>query len=188
VISYLFLLIGIWISEGKDPTCFVLATVIAVLYAHGNVIWLLTMQPGGQSITRMVVQGMAVATGLFVQLAAMDLFAKNSIEGMVRLAGACAFMSVCGTFALLVIHGTNRRRTRRRTREESELVYKQISLTCPHCQTQQTLPIGDSQCRVCHMEFQIKLFEPHCPHCDYLLVNNVSDTCPECGKAIAKHA
>ncbi|MFG0248817.1 MAG: hypothetical protein ACF8OB_08010 [Phycisphaeraceae bacterium JB051] len=179
--SYMILLIVIWIGGGKDPTWFALATIIAILYAHGNVIWLLAMQHGGQAITRMVVQGMAVATGLFVQLAAMDLFAKGSAEGLARLAGACAFMTICGTFALLVIHGTNRRRTRHRTREESELVYRELSLTCPHCQTQQTLPIGESHCRVCRMAFQIKLFEPHCPNCDYLLINAASDTCPECG-------
>ncbi|MAX27027.1 MAG: hypothetical protein CMJ19_21240 [Phycisphaeraceae bacterium] len=182
--SYLFLLIEIWIGGGKDPTWFALATIISILYAHGNVIWLLTMKGGGQAITRMVVQGMAVATGLFVQLAAMDIFSKGSVDGLARLSGACAFMTICGTFALLVIHGANRRRTQRRTREESELVYRELSLTCPHCQTQQTLPIGESHCRVCHMAFQIKLFEPHCPQCDYLLINAASDTCPECGYVV----
>lgn len=183
-LAWFMLLYGLWIEQSDRAEFFALATIVSILFAHANAIWLMTVKPGFQSMTRLTVAVLAITTGLFAQCAATKVIFGIYKEEMIRLAGAFGFMAVCGTFALLVIHAANRRNLRRRTQEESLLVYKQITLTCPHCQTVQTLPVGESQCIQCSMQFQIKLFEPHCPHCDYLLVNNTSPTCPECGKPV----
>jgi peptidoglycan/LPS O-acetylase OafA/YrhL len=178
------LLYEIWIGGKDQPEPFAFVTIVAIAFGHGNVIWLMQIKPGAQSITRMAVQVLAIITAVLAQLAVTRAITAGHQDDWARLAGACSFMLVCGTFALLVINAANRRSNRKRTVEESELTYKQISLTCPHCQTTQTLPVGESQCTSCSMQFQIKLFEPHCPQCDYLLVNCTSDTCPECGHVI----
>jgi uncharacterized paraquat-inducible protein A len=61
----------------------------------------------------------------------------------------------------------------------------ELTATCPRCLTSQTLPNGDSACRVCQLKFSLKVEEPTCPDCGYLLFKLTSPVCPECGKALA---
>lgn len=183
-VGWVMLLYGIWIRTSKHYESFAFATILGMTFAHANVIGLMNMRPGGQVIMRQVVQALAILTAVLAQLTVTRAISTGHEDDWARLTGACGFMLACGTFALLVIHAANKRRGKHRAADESELIYKRVSLTCPHCQTQQSLPVGESQCSQCGMQFQIKLYEPHCPHCDYLLINAASDTCPECGMSV----
>ncbi|MBN4060837.1 hypothetical protein JYU15_00210 [bacterium AH-315-I18] len=184
IAGWLMLLIEIWIGGGDRPEPFAAATILAIAFAHSNAIWMMKIKPGGQHITRIAVQTMAIITAILAQLAVTSIVTGKHEDELIRLTSAMGFILVCGTFALLVISAANHRKNRRHPVEESQLVYKELSLTCPHCQTPQNLPMGESQCACCKMQFQIKLYEPHCPQCDYLLVNCQSETCPECGHAV----
>lgn len=58
-----------------------------------------------------------------------------------------------------------------------------LNLTCPECQTQQSLPTGLVRCSKCKFTMIIELEEPRC-ECGYQLYNLQSNKCPECGKEI----
>ena len=60
----------------------------------------------------------------------------------------------------------------------------ELTATCPRCLTSQTLPNGESTCRVCQLKFTLKVEEPTCPACGYLLFKLTSPTCPECGQSL----
>ncbi len=62
-----------------------------------------------------------------------------------------------------------------------------IKLHCPICGTLQNVPLQGA-CHKCLVEFKIALTEPHCPACNYLVLNLTSDHCPECGAAISRPA
>ncbi len=56
-----------------------------------------------------------------------------------------------------------------------------IKITCPRCLTEQVVTSGHSRCSACKLRFEIKIEEPRCPQCDYLLHKLASPVCPECG-------
>jgi hypothetical protein len=60
----------------------------------------------------------------------------------------------------------------------------ELTATCPRCLTSQTLPNGDSACHVCQLKFTLKVEEPTCPACGYLLFKLTSPICPECGQSL----
>lgn len=60
----------------------------------------------------------------------------------------------------------------------------ELTAICPRCLTSQTLPNGDSACHVCQLKFTLKVEEPACPACGYLLFKLTSPTCPECGQSL----
>lgn len=57
-----------------------------------------------------------------------------------------------------------------------------IELTCPACQSNQTLATGDSACSQCGCQFSIKVTPKACLGCGYSLANLRDRTCPECGR------
>ncbi len=56
-----------------------------------------------------------------------------------------------------------------------------IKITCPRCLLEQTVSSGHSRCSGCKLRFEIKIEEPRCPRCDYLLHKLTEPVCPECG-------
>lgn len=56
-----------------------------------------------------------------------------------------------------------------------------LKITCPRCLLVQTVSSGHSRCLGCKLKFEIKIEEPRCPQCDYLLHKLTSPVCPECG-------
>lgn len=61
----------------------------------------------------------------------------------------------------------------------------QVSMTCPRCQsTVEAQTNRESRCPGCRLKIRVEVEEPRCA-CGYLLYELESDTCPECGKAVA---
>jgi predicted Zn-ribbon and HTH transcriptional regulator len=75
--------------------------------------------------------------------------------------------------------------TRKSDPIQPTLVFKEMSIVCPHCQTPATVAVGKSACGKCGLRFSIEVLEPHCEKCGYVLLMNASSRCPECGTAIA---
>jgi hypothetical protein len=55
-------------------------------------------------------------------------------------------------------------------------------LTCPRCNTLQTLPLAGASCPTCRLHIALTLTDPLCPTCAYPQRNLPPNTpCPECG-------
>jgi hypothetical protein len=94
-----------------------------------------------------------------------------------RIAGAMGIIAGGATLAVVIAT-----RIGRKTRDVAPPVeIKEISLTCPSCSAKQALPIGESACGTCGLKIFIRLEMPRCPNCEYSLLMNPSDRCPECG-------
>lgn len=59
-----------------------------------------------------------------------------------------------------------------------------IVVRCPRCDFEQTLPAGRSACQACGLRIELRLEEPRCKTCNYLLYKLTSDRCPECGTPV----
>ena len=97
-----------------------------------------------------------------------------------NLAAASGIIASCGSLALLVLARINRNLDRVPVLSE----IKEMTVICPGCRRKQNLPTGDSTCTTCGLKFHIRLEEPRCQKCDYLLFMLQSDRCPECGTII----
>ena len=58
-----------------------------------------------------------------------------------------------------------------------------VTLGCPRCEQELTVPPGPARCRACGFTMTVEVEEPRC-ECGYLLYQLAGDTCPECGRAI----
>jgi hypothetical protein len=71
--------------------------------------------------------------------------------------------------------------------EPGELVSTppEIFIHCPRCDTPQTIRAGKSTCQQCQLRIEVKVEEPRCPTCGYLLFKLTSGQCPECGTKLS---
>ena len=56
-----------------------------------------------------------------------------------------------------------------------------VALTCPRCNTAQSIAPGGGQCAACRLQIFIALSEGRCKTCNYPLRQLTGDKCPECG-------
>ncbi len=73
---------------------------------------------------------------------------------------------------------------RRADVEGSSSEVMQLTIFCPRCRRKQTNPVGRSNCVNCGLRFDLRVEEPRCADCGYLLWGVTAERCPECGKAI----
>ena len=171
------------IQHGSAP--FVIIIVIACLIAHANVITLIPLKPN-QLPLRWITLAAALATGVGISVCSIVYdYADPAYQLSQRLASAAAIIAGCGTIALLVLARINRKLD---TPTPALADITDIALTCPFCNTRQTLPTGDSRCPACGLLLHIQISEPRCPACNYSLLLLNSDRCPECGTPIVATA
>ncbi|HVS71902.1 MAG TPA: hypothetical protein VHQ47_11660 [Phycisphaerae bacterium] len=60
-----------------------------------------------------------------------------------------------------------------------------VNLTCPRCNTPQSIPPNGGRCPNCQLRIYIALAEATCANCGYRLRGLTSDRCPECGRRIS---
>jgi uncharacterized membrane protein len=167
--------------HGDPPPFFIWATVLAVFIAHLN----LTLQaslPRAFGWLRWSTIVAVAATGVLVGSQINARHQTPTWDMVYRLTAAMGICAGCGTLAIAIIA--------RMTRKTEHVMIApadlhEIQLQCPGCQAKQTLPLGDSKCSECGLRFQIKVDEPRCETCGYLLYRLKSDRCPECGTPIA---
>lgn len=103
---------------------------------------------------------------------------------MSRIAAAAGIVTACGTLALCVLFRMNRKVDF----EPISTDLAEISVVCPRCGKKQAILLEDSVCVGCKLRISIRIEDPRCPQCDYLLYGLESDRCPECGQVISAGA
>ena len=158
---------------------FAVIVSVAAVVAHANVCLFVPLTPA-QRWVRVVTISAAVATAALVDaMVSADEWHFYFTPGQ-NLAGAAGIIASCGSLALLVLARLNRHLDRVPVLSE----VREMTVICPGCRKKQTLPVGDSSCSTCGLTFHIRVEEPRCPNCDYVLFMLQSDRCPECGTAV----
>lgn len=161
---------------------FITETVICAVVGHFNLARRVTLLPGiawlcWVTVLAVVLTGLLIITP-FVLDQTHHSFDVDLFVCLIAIGGICAG---CGTIALAIVAWMNRK-------AEHVMIapadLHEIQLQCPACQTKQTMPLGDGTCRECGLRFLIKIDEPRCESCGYLLYRLKSDRCPECGTSI----
>ncbi|MCC7409820.1 MAG: zinc ribbon domain-containing protein [Phycisphaeraceae bacterium] len=127
-------------------------------------------------------QRAAIYTALVMPaLLSFAVLVEPNDELSYRVLGVVGILDALGTLAVPVlyrIHGLEKDEGVQSTKLE-------IRLTCPRCLLEQTLPTGPGRCARCRLKIEVKIEEPRCPKCDYLLHHLTAPVCPECGAALS---
>jgi hypothetical protein len=168
----------IWTS-GRSPSRELMLAIVAgagAVIGHANAVSLVPLL-SKQRWLRLLTIAAAVATAALVVASVYRRSSSDLLERFVAAAGICA---ACGTIAIAVLGILNRRVER----PAADGGLFDLTVICPRCNRKQTLQTGDNQCAQCGLRISIRIEEPRCPRCDYLLYGLTSDRCPECGEFI----
>ena len=133
----------------------------------------------GQAWVRWAAVGAIIATALCVDLLAVKVLPQRDI--FERGAGAAGVIAACASMALIVLARINRRIVE--PGREMEAI-RDVQILCAGCGRKQRLPIGRSACPACRVRYEIRVEEPRCVTCGYLLFQLTSPRCPECDTAV----
>jgi hypothetical protein len=165
--------------DDHAPAAFAWATIVAIFFAHANLSLRANLTPG-QAWLRWATIAAAGGTGVMVGMLASK-GSNSSDDFLVRAAAAGGICAGCGSMAMAILARMNRK-VEREMVAPTEIT--EMAITCPGCKKSQTVPLGESACGGCGLRFSIKVDEPRCETCGYLLYHLKSGRCPECGTAI----
>ncbi len=180
--SLLIALVGTWNEIHSDGTLFVTVTGCGAFPAFLHFVLLTPLKPSQRWL------GIGTIASGALLLAMVELAVWTDAQGddlFARLIGAAIIATTCGSLALLVLSRLNRK---------AEFVvvsaseYLRVTLLCPRCHRKQDLPLGGAACEGCGLKIEVKVEEPRCTQCGYLLFMLRGDRCPECGAAIERPA
>jgi len=189
VISALGLLLylyAIWLSQGPvaGPWLWKSMGVAAVLAVGLPHMGLISLAPPSTASLRWSRLLTLTLIPLLAALIISGILYEPSYPTALTWARAIGVLSVVVVFGSLAVpilvrvHGIDRA-------AGVESTTLNLSLICPRCFHQQTLPTGSSRCEKCRLKFRIDIEEPRCPHCNYLLHELTRPVCPECGKSLS---
>ncbi|MHC5028154.1 MAG: hypothetical protein ACYTGR_15485 [Planctomycetota bacterium] len=134
--------------------------------------------PGRQRWLRIATVAAAATTAIGWDVVALGDYWHDTFIG--RLTAAAAIVSGCGFLAQLVLQPFNRRGEVSRRLAE----HLRMPIACPRCDFEQEIGVGKTACAACGLRIELRVEEPSCPNCDYLLYECRSARCPECGHLI----
>ncbi len=177
-------LFDIWIGSGSDLgyVLFCAFLSLAVVVAHADLCCLCTLAPGHHWVRAGTIVAAVLTGGLIVAMVIDDRFfgVRPGFHVLGRFAAAGGILAGCGTLAMLVLA----RLTRRVEYEPVLPELTEITVVCPRCRKKQLISLGDSACTACRLRISVRIEDPRCPQCDYLLYGLTADRCPECGTVI----
>jgi hypothetical protein len=148
---------------------------VGFVIGYASLALLVPLKPG-QLWLRWVAIASTLATAV-----AFDLAIYTEHDPVARLGGAAAIIAGCATLGLMLMARLNRGVQAESLPHE----FSRVALTCPRCQRSQSMPLGDSACQACGLRISVRVEEPRCAKCGYLLYQVEGNACPECGSAIA---
>ncbi len=108
---------------------------------------------------------------------------RDQGETLGRLMGASGVAAACGVLAIAVLGRLNRRGEYQPADASAPLL--EMIGHCPRCQAQQHFKVNGTTCAACGLRVDIRIEEPCCVKCGYLLHMLKSPNCPECGTPVA---
>lgn len=182
-IAFVLLLVLIWLDPHRWQhaklffKALVSACVFAVALPHIGLLSLARLHRQYELVRYGTVGAIALLAATIVVMVVGEIEPGDVV---IRYIGAIAILDACGTIAIPILH----RVSRIQSHEQTLTTALEISLTCPRCAAQQTVPVGRSACGKCGLRFSIEIDEEHCPKCGYALYQLTSGVCPECGAPV----
>ena len=175
------LLRHLWFESNESaPTLMAFLIGLGLVVGHANLVLRCPLTSTAQKCVAATAVGAACSTWLLIVVVVYQSQYDAPDSLLARLAGASAIVAGCASLAILVFAMINRKYNRPRVLAE----VARLSLTCPGCRSAQTITLPDASCPVCRLRFHIKVEEPRCHACDYLLYMVPGEKCPECGTPI----
>lgn len=161
--------------------------VAAVALAHINLVLMAKLRRNQQWLQWGTIAASAAAGAMAIcaiwQTDGLYLGPEILLRGM----SGMGIMAGCGSLALIVLTVMNRKNDAA-TPPPGALEATAMDIVCPRCQAAQRVGIGESACKSCDLRFSIKVIEPRCAACGYLLYKLTGDRCPECGASLGAAA
>jgi transcription elongation factor Elf1 len=173
VAAYL-LIVETWTRTGDWET-FSLFAAASLYVAYANLIMRVPLKPR----QRWLLVASLVAGAATAVLSELIVFGLDD-DIVTRSTAAVAILASCGTMAMGVLARLNRRVDYEPLSREM----LHITLVCPNCRKKQSVELGGAACKSCGLRIEVRIEEPRCTECDYLLYMLTSDQCPECGAPI----
>ncbi len=166
----------VWFDALFDEKIFAVLAATACFVAFANLVMRVPVKDAGRHLrTGTIAAGAATALA-----SALIVFGLDPAL-MARLTAAAAILTACGTLALGVLARLNRRGDL----ESAPAALALVTLFCPRCTRKQALGLGGGRCAACGLRIDVRIEEPRCTECGYLLYKLTGDRCPECGTVIA---
>lgn len=169
------LIIHLFRETHSGREAFIIIATIAAFIPFANLVLLAPLKPG----QRWLGMGTLVFGGLTAALTMCFAFGY-AYDDITRFTAATAIPTACGSLALIVVARLNARTPFAEAKNPDIF----IDLTCPRCRRTQPLPLGGASCAACGLKIDVKIEEPRCTQCGYLLYMLEGDACPECGTVI----
>lgn len=190
VIGLAMWILGIWVIQSQDARYLVSVLTVSALAAFANCLLRVNLS-GGQ---RLVLYGTLSAAAAVVAFINLDVHVQemdySDPFGFKRFTAGASIVTVSGTLAVIVLAMLNRRAMRKAAYAPRVAGgapgerLSSITLRCPRCQKEQTLPLGESACSDCRLIIRTSVEVPVCTQCGYDISMIKADKCPECGAAI----
>lgn len=135
----------------RDSALFVCIVSLAAVSAHANALMECPLKPAHRWLLWGTI-GAGIATAVCVDLQQLTRPWQEELLG--RMAGATAIVGGCGTLALAVLARLQQRTI---STLEPESDWKELTLTCPQCQVQQTIAIGSGKCVGCGLIIEVRV-------------------------------
>jgi len=174
VATGIIMLVDFWANK-SDEKILSLFLAAGIYVAWANLIVRVPLKPGQRWLLYGTLGSGAVSI-LLTELIVFDVHHEIVLRG----AGATGIVAACGTMALALLARLNRRVDFRSTSDE----WASVVLSCPRCRRKQTIGLGGATCKACGLRIDVRVEEPSCANCGYLLYKLTSDVCPECGTSI----
>jgi hypothetical protein len=183
---------GIWFVPSSDSSLLVTVLSISAVVAFANVLLRAPLR-GGQML---VVYGTIAAAAAVAAFLILDIYVQERDYqdpfGFKRFMAGASIMTVSGALAVVVLTLLNRRAMRKAAYAARAVgsdgapgaALTHISISCPRCQREQTLPLGEASCSACRLIIHTRVEVPVCRNCGYDISTIRGDNCPECGSLL----